>query len=182
GPPLPAHRKKHKKACKQRAAELKDEQLYSQGHERTEGDFCPICTLPIPLPTDDHSVFMECCVKRICNGCGLAALKRGVRDCVLCRAPSTDNDTDALARIQARVLKKDPEAMFFLAVQYINGDLGLKKNMRKAFELYTEAAELGSIEALFSLGNAYHEGKGVQEDKAKAVEFFAKAAKQGHVD
>ena len=45
-----AHRKQHKKACKKRAAELKDEQLYSQGHERPEGNFCPICTLPIPLP------------------------------------------------------------------------------------------------------------------------------------
>jgi len=31
-----AHRKKHKKICKQRAAELKDEQMYSQGHERPE--------------------------------------------------------------------------------------------------------------------------------------------------
>ena len=31
------HRKQHKKACKQRAAELKDEQLYSQGHVRPEG-------------------------------------------------------------------------------------------------------------------------------------------------
>ncbi|EJK49722.1 hypothetical protein THAOC_31369, partial [Thalassiosira oceanica] len=29
-----AHRKRHKRACKQRAAELKDEQLYGQGHER----------------------------------------------------------------------------------------------------------------------------------------------------
>ncbi|EJK53061.1 hypothetical protein THAOC_27569, partial [Thalassiosira oceanica] len=28
------HRKKHKKACKERAAELKDERLYGQGHER----------------------------------------------------------------------------------------------------------------------------------------------------
>ena len=45
-----AHRKQHKKECKKRAAELKDEQLYSQGHERPEGNFCPICTLPIPLP------------------------------------------------------------------------------------------------------------------------------------
>ena len=34
-----AHRKLHKKACKQRAAELKDEELYSQGHERPEGHF-----------------------------------------------------------------------------------------------------------------------------------------------
>ena len=50
-----AHRKQHKKACKQRAAELKDERLYSQGHERPEGDFCPICTLLIPLRMDDHS-------------------------------------------------------------------------------------------------------------------------------
>ncbi|EJK50901.1 hypothetical protein THAOC_29984 [Thalassiosira oceanica] len=29
-----AHRKQHKKACKKRAAELKDEELYSQGRER----------------------------------------------------------------------------------------------------------------------------------------------------
>ncbi|EJK71803.1 hypothetical protein THAOC_06721 [Thalassiosira oceanica] len=50
-----AHRKKHKKACKRRAAELKDERLYSQGQERPEGDFCSICTLPIPLPTGTHS-------------------------------------------------------------------------------------------------------------------------------
>ena len=41
------HRKQHKKACKQRAAELRDEQLYSQGHERTEGDFCSICTMKV---------------------------------------------------------------------------------------------------------------------------------------
>ena len=50
-----AHRTRHKKACKRRAAELKDEQLYCQGHERPEGDFCPICTMPIPLPMDRHS-------------------------------------------------------------------------------------------------------------------------------
>ena len=49
-----AHRKQHKKACKLRAAELKAERLYGQGHERPEGDFCPICTLPIPLPMGKH--------------------------------------------------------------------------------------------------------------------------------
>ena len=75
-----AHRKQHKKACKQRAAELKDEQLYSQGHERHEGDFCPLCTLPIPLHINEHSVFKVCCMKRICNGCAVAAQKRGMYD------------------------------------------------------------------------------------------------------
>ena len=34
-----AHRKQHKKACKKRAAELKDERLYGRGLERSEGDF-----------------------------------------------------------------------------------------------------------------------------------------------
>jgi len=79
-----AHRKQHKKACKQRAAELKDEQLYSQGHERPEGDFCPICTLPIPIPMDEHSSFNVCCMKMICNGCTVAAAKRGMFDCAFC--------------------------------------------------------------------------------------------------
>ena len=58
-----AHRKQHKKACKQRVAELKDDQLYSQGHKRPERDFCPICTLPIPLPMGNHSFFKWCCMK-----------------------------------------------------------------------------------------------------------------------
>ena len=75
-----AHRKQHKKACKQREAELKDEQLYSQGLERPEGHFCPICTLPIPLPIEQHSLFTYCCMKRVCNGCLLAVCRRGMGD------------------------------------------------------------------------------------------------------
>ncbi|EJK53487.1 hypothetical protein THAOC_27074, partial [Thalassiosira oceanica] len=92
-----AHRKLHKKACKQRVAELKDEQLYGQGHERPERDFCTICTLPISLPMEDHSVFEVCCMKRICEGCVRAAQKRGMFDCAFCRTPCPDNDADTLA-------------------------------------------------------------------------------------
>ncbi|EJK69827.1 hypothetical protein THAOC_08880 [Thalassiosira oceanica] len=171
-----AHRKLHKKACKQRVAEQKDEQLYSQGHERPEGDFCPICTLPIPLPMDDHSGFMVCCMKRICRGCAMAAQKRGMSDCPFCRTPLPDNDADRLAMIQARVAKKDADAIYFLGGQYWAGRLGLQKDMGKAVELYTKAAELGSIEALFSLGGAYERGVGVEQDKIKAVEFLTKSA------
>ncbi|EJK55891.1 hypothetical protein THAOC_24316 [Thalassiosira oceanica] len=175
-----AHRKLHKKACKQRVAELKDEQLYGQGHERPEGDFCPICSLPIPLRTDENSFFMACCMKQICCGCHLAAQKRGMRDCAFCRAPSPDDDADALAMIQTRVAKKDPVAIHSLGRKYYHGRLGLQKDMRRAVKLWEEAAELGSIESLFDLGNAYVFGNGVQEDEAKAVEFLAKEAMQGH--
>ncbi|EJK49803.1 hypothetical protein THAOC_31288 [Thalassiosira oceanica] len=176
-----AHRKLHKKACKQRAAELKDEQLYSQGHERPEGHFCPICTLPIPLPVDNpnHSVFNICCMKRICNGCDVAAQTRGMKDCPFCRTPMLKNDADELAMIQVRVAKKDPEAINRLGESYCHGELGLEKDMQRAVELWAEAAELGSIKALFNLGVTHERGVGVQRDKAKAAKFYEKAAMQG---
>ncbi|EJK59812.1 hypothetical protein THAOC_19922 [Thalassiosira oceanica] len=172
-----AHRKQHKKACKQRAAELKDEQLYSQGHERLEGDFCPICTLAIPLPVNTNSVFNTCCMKRICDGCDIAAKKRGMNDCPFCRTPYPDSDEEMLAMVQARLAKKDPVAINFLGDRF--GKLGLQKDMRKAVKLRIEAAELGSIQALFNLGHAYYFGEGVQQDTAKAVEYYEKAAMQG---
>jgi len=162
------------------AAELKDKQLYSQGHERPKGDFCPICTLPIPLPTYEHSAFLVCCMKMICHGCLLAMEKRGMDDCPFCRSPILEKDAYDLTIIEARVLKKDPEAMTFLGGQYFAGQFGLQKDSKKAVELWTEAAELGSIEALYSLGNEYGRGEMVQQDKAKAAEFHTKAAIRGH--
>ena len=175
-----AHRKQHKKACKKRAAELKDKRLYSQGLERHEGDFCPLCTLPIPLPMGDHSAFYECCIKKVCNGCNFAARKRGMNDCPFCRTLHPDDDADMLKMVQARVAKKDPEAIFYLGLKYCHGHLGMKRDIRKAFDLWSEAAELGSIEALSRLGLAYIQGEGVQQDEAKAADFFKRAAMQGH--
>ena len=70
----------------------------------------------------------------------------------------------------------------FLGHKYFFGQLGLQKDTRRAVQLWTEAAEIGSIEALFNLGNAYYHGEGVQEDDAKAIQFWTKAAMQGHVE
>ena len=69
-----AHRKQHKKASKKRAADLKDEQLYSKGQERMEEDFCPICTLPIDPVSDGgafgiHGVLHENDLFRLSWGC-----------------------------------------------------------------------------------------------------------------
>ena len=126
-------------------------------------------------------------MKRICDGCVVAATRRGMRDCPFCRTPLPEDNghgaskADRLAMVQVRVAKNDPQAIHFLGLKYYSGGLGLRKDIRRAYELYTEAAELGSIEALFSLGCAYFDGEDVQEDKAKAFEFFTKAAMQGHV-
>jgi len=63
---------------------------------------------------DEHSVFNVCCMKKICHGCNVAAQKRGMDDCPFCRTTYPDNDADGLAMIQARVEKKDPEAINLL--------------------------------------------------------------------
>ena len=102
--------------------------------------------------------------------------------CPFCRTPIPDNDADMLAMIHARVEKKDPAAIYHLGGKYAQGGLGLQKDVRKAIRLWTEATELGSVDALYNLGEAYYRGDGVQADKAKAAEYFKKAAMQGHAE
>ena len=103
-----------------------------------------------------------------------------MRDCAFCRTPIPDNDDDGLAMVQARVEKKDPHALHHLGQKYFFGEIGLQKDMQKAVELYTEAAELGSVDALFNLGYAFELGEGVEQDETKSVHFYIKAAMQGH--
>ena len=59
------HRKKHKKQCETRVAELQDEELFKEHPPREE---CPICFLPLPLG-ENQTIFKSCCGKVICNGC-----------------------------------------------------------------------------------------------------------------
>ena len=178
------HRKQHKKACKKRAAELKEERLYGQqGRERPEGDFCPICTLPIPLPVGEHSFVNICCMKKVCDGCTMAGQLRGMGDkCAFCRTPNPTDSASALAMAQKRISAGDAAAMECLGTWYLNGNHGLEKDIHRARELWEEAAELGSIDAHFQLGNSYHNGDGVEQDEIRAVELWQYAAMKGDVE
>ena len=177
-----AHRKQHKKACRQRAAELKDERLYGLGHERPEGDFCPLCTLPIPLPTDEHSKLYACCMKKVCDGCAAALYQRGMGGtCPFCRTAVPKDDAASLAMIQNRVDAGDADATHVLGTKHFHGQFGLEKDVQRAIELWTDAAVLGSMHAHFELGLAYNNGIVVQQDKARAVEHWQHAAMKGHV-
>ncbi|EJK77583.1 hypothetical protein THAOC_00576 [Thalassiosira oceanica] len=60
------------------AAQNLAERLMSSGHERAEGDVCSICYLYVGLPVHNHSKLNACCLKRLCNGCILAARQRGM--------------------------------------------------------------------------------------------------------
>eukprot|EP00984_Skeletonema_dohrnii_P031554 scaffold24164_cov163-Skeletonema_dohrnii-CCMP3373.AAC.1 len=59
------HRRHHKAACKERAAELWDEILFKQPESTHKGD-CPICCLPLSLDNEKSPVF-SCCVTTICQ-------------------------------------------------------------------------------------------------------------------
>lgn len=72
-----------------------------------------------------------------------------------------------------------PEAQFKLGNCYANG-IGVNKDVDRAVNLYTKAAEQEYVEAQYELGMCYYYGRGVVEDKEKAVDWLIKAAEQGH--
>ena len=87
------HRPQHKKECKKRAAELRDELLFKQPESSCYGD-CPICMIPLSLDSKKSSM-CNCCNKIVCKGCEYANDKREmelrlVKSCPFCREPIPD--------------------------------------------------------------------------------------------
>src|SRR6056300_187939 len=92
------HRPQHKKLCKKRMAEIRDDRLFTQPDESHIGE-CPICCLPLPLDME-KSTMMSCCSKVICNGCRYANEKRereqGMESkCAFCREPVARSQEEA---------------------------------------------------------------------------------------
>lgn len=56
---------------------------------------------------------------------------------------------------------------------------GVVRDQVKAAQLYCEASRLGNLEAQYSLGWMYANGRGMPRDDATAAYFFTMAAKQG---
>ncbi|EJK45510.1 hypothetical protein THAOC_35874 [Thalassiosira oceanica] len=157
------------------------DRLLNEGHERWEGDRCPICFLFIGLPTGKHSRMNVCCMKSVCEGCILAAKQRGIYDrCPFCRTPLPSDGTSELAMIQKRVDKRDALAIHQLGQKYCYGNLGSSKDVPRAIELWSEAAGLGSVDAHYQLGVTYYDGDGVQEDKPMGILHWQQAAMKGH--
>ena len=116
------------------------------------------------------------------NGCLLAASRRGMNDkCPFCRTAYKNDDASKLAMVQKRVDKGDAEAIEFLGESYYHGELGLTKDVPRAIKLWSEAAELGSLDAHNNLGTVYYNGDGVEEDKPRGLRHWQQAAMKGHV-
>jgi len=174
------HRKKHKKACERKVAELHEEALFKEPPQREE---CPLCFLPY-LYGDSTEIFMSCCGKTICDGC-IHAMKEsegGDRLCPFCRTPPASGKKEDMKRIKTLIEKGNAEAFNVFAGYYDRGDYGLPQDHQKANELYQKAGELGCSDGYYNLGCSYNQGSGVNMDKKRACHYFELAAMMGDLD
>ena len=148
------HWKKHKKICKRRAAELRDEKLFMDPPAKED---CPICFLPMPSlliccvslpPATISSVpifayaeaneglayvemeqYYSCCGKYICGGC-IYSINKSENDdyCPFCKA-RTGGKThdDRIGEVMKRVDVNDAGAMYILGCYYSHGNLVCSK-------------------------------------------------------
>ena len=200
------HWPEHKKDCKQRAAELRDEALFKDPPAKEE---CPICFLPIPfqllscmtlppatimsVPIHDFAIANEalvnmnmetaqyytCCGKRVCHGCTYSFIMSGNFDkCPFCNSEFMGKTCEKRVQdMMKRVDANDAGAMCQLGCYYYNGNGSLQQDREKALELYARAAKLGSSQAHFLLGCNHHEWG----DLKWAKFHYEAAAMAGHV-
>ena len=172
------HRPKHKKECKKRAAELRDELLFKQPESSYLGD-CPICCLPLPIDAG-KSTLMSCCCKRICAGCNYANQEREregrlEQKCPFCRTDLPDTREEWLGRLMKRIEVNDPAAMCHLGTKRLQ-----EGDYKSAFEHYTKAADLGDAFAHYQLSTFYRQGKVVEKNEKKELHHLEQAALVGH--
>jgi len=178
------HRPQHKKVCKKRAAQLRDNLLFTQPDGTHLGE-CPLCCLPQPIDggRDDmnNSMIYSCCCKRICRGCSYANYLRekeqGLEQkCPYCREelPATKED-EVHQNYMKRAKANDPVALCELGNR-----CDREGNFEGAVEYWKKAAALGDIESHQNLSLMYHEGQGVERDEKKKIYHAEEAAIGGH--
>ena len=130
-------------------------------------------------------IYMTCCGKVFCSGCVLAESQK-MREgklkphCTFCREPIQVANKVHIDRTKKRMKAGDALAFGRLGSAYLNGEFGLAKDSKKAFKLFTEAAQVGSPEGYSILAGAYHTGELVEKDLAAAVYYCKLAAIGGH--
>ena len=83
------------------------------------------------------------------------------------------------ARLRRHVENEVPEAITHLGTAYHLGQYGLVKSDKKAAKIWKRGVELGDVEAMECLGEAYEYGEGVKLDKKNAERLFRAAADRG---
>ncbi len=175
------HWPQHKKECKGRVAELRDEILFKQPESSHLGD-CPICYLPLSIDKSKYGyVSYSCCSKRTCAGCDYNNHKRESQgrlqhSCPFCRKAAPGTGEEINEQWMKRIEANDPFAMRFIGtIRYKQGDY------KAAFGYWTRAADLGDVEAHYQLSNLYRgEKQVVEKDQKMELYHTEQAAIGGH--
>jgi len=176
-----AHRPKHKRECRKRAAELHDEELFKQPPPEED---CPICFQL--LPSFKGSIYKTCCGKVICSGCINAPVYDNEgnevdnKKCPFCRTPTPTSEEEMVKREKKRMDLNDHIAIYNQGCNYHEGACGFPQDHDKALELFHRAGDLGYAGAYLGIGNAYDVGQGVEVDKKKATHYYELAAMKGN--
>lgn len=94
------------------------------------------------------------------------------------RAYNTGDYATAHKEFSTAADAKTPQGLHLLASLYYQGH-GVPKDLKRAVELFTEAAELGYRPSQANLGLMYHNGNGVERNIGKALEYYTAAGRQG---
>ena len=174
------HRPQHKKACKKRAAELREDRLFRQPEGTHLGE-CPICCLPLPLDESKTKILINtCCSKRICGGCAHANYlheeEEGLEHkCPYCREPIFKTAEELESDIQKRIKANDPVAICQMGLKYDR-----EGDHEGAVRYLLKAAGLGDADAHWNLSTFYDGGEGVEKDEKKELYHLEEAAIGGH--
>ncbi|KAL7538755.1 hypothetical protein ACHAWF_006211 [Thalassiosira exigua] len=174
-----AHRPKHKRECKKRAAELRDEALFRQPPKHED---CPICFLTLPEGEKGTGRTRQtCCGKWICCGCIHAVQMTSEDICPFCRAPTPDQK-GVVDNNMKGVERNDADSLNDLGLMYANGfGAFVLQDEGKAVELWQRAAKLGHVGAHHNIAHAYREGLGVEIDEKKSTHYYELAGMGGNV-
>ena len=114
-----------------------------------------------------------CAISMFCwSGLACADLKSGIV------AYNAGDYATAKKEFSAGADAKEPMGLHLLGSLYYQGH-GVEKDMKRAIELFTAAAELGWRPSQTNLGIIYQAGDGVKRDIIKAMEYYMAAGKQG---
>ena len=172
------HWSQHKRACKKRAAELRDDRLFTQPDISCYGE-CPICLLPLSLDRS-KSVMMSCCCTLICRGCDCANTLREIEQgldqrCAFCREPVVGSQEECTENEVKRARSDDPVALYQVGCKCYD-----RREYDRAFEYFTKSARLGYAESHHSLYCMYRDGQVVEKDEKKKVYHLEESAIAGH--
>ena len=154
---------------------------------------CPICFVPVSHVKSD-TYYQPCCGNGICRACckenqasinkqneEKSAGKKLAVTCPFCREPKPTCAGEELARLQARCLKNDHNALYNMGYYYQKGKFVPAKDKLKALDYYIRAVELGSPGACTSIGRCYREGFGVAVNKERSALFERIGALRGEI-